>query len=88
MSVFAGLTNVGLLGLIAMYQLMFLQYGVAGSLRGKKLGHCFFLTFQQSICHTSEQLSVNLQQLGCAAALLKKTRITNHTTFTSMQTNV
>lgn len=42
MSVFAGLTNVGLLGLIAMYQLMFLQYGVAGSLRGKKLGHCFF----------------------------------------------
>lgn len=42
MSVFAGLTNVGLLGLIAMYQLMFLQYGVAGSLRGEKLGHCFF----------------------------------------------
>lgn len=36
MSVFTGLTNVGLLGLITIYQLMFLQYGIVGLLRGEK----------------------------------------------------
>lgn len=52
-SVFAGLTNVGLLGLITIYQLMFLQYGIVGLLRGKKNWVIVFLTFQQSISHTN-----------------------------------